>query len=119
MVHRDLAARNVLVKSYRCVKITDFGLTKLIAVGEDHFLSKGGMVSKCSSLQPAYILLIITNITMATIKQAYILYYNYYGDHNNFVTCTVVSFIINIMYYNNATMGKLRMKLNSNIEETN
>lgn len=44
MVHRDLAARNVLVQSHRCVKITDFGLTKLIAVGEDHYKSQGGMV---------------------------------------------------------------------------
>lgn len=45
MVHRDLAARNVLVQSHRCVKITDFGLTKLIALNEDHYKAKGGMVS--------------------------------------------------------------------------
>ncbi len=44
MVHRDLAARNVLVQSNRCVKITDFGLTKFIELGEDHYKSKGGVV---------------------------------------------------------------------------
>ena len=44
MVHRDLAARNVLVQSYCCVKITDFGLTKLIAVGEDYYRASGGKV---------------------------------------------------------------------------
>jgi len=47
MVHRDLAARNVLVHSHDCVKITDFGLTKLIAVDKDHYKSTGGMVSHC------------------------------------------------------------------------
>lgn len=45
MVHRDLAARNVLVQSLHCVKITDFGLTKSIKVGDDHYKSTGGMVS--------------------------------------------------------------------------
>ena len=45
MVHRDLAARNVLVQSHECVKITDFGLTKLIAIDKDHYKSTGGKVS--------------------------------------------------------------------------
>ncbi|KAF6039827.1 Egfr [Bugula neritina] len=42
VVHRDLAARNVLVKSQNQVKITDFGLAKLLDgnVGEYH--SAGG-----------------------------------------------------------------------------
>lgn len=44
MVHRDLAARNVLVQSPRCVKITDFGLTKVIEVGESQYKAKGGKV---------------------------------------------------------------------------
>ena len=44
MVHRDLAARNVLVQSHECVKITDFGLTKLIAIDKDHYKSTGGKV---------------------------------------------------------------------------
>ena len=30
LVHRDLAARNVLVKTPQHVKITDFGLAKLL-----------------------------------------------------------------------------------------
>lgn len=37
LVHRDLAARNVLVQSHRKVKITDFGLTRIIEAGEDHY----------------------------------------------------------------------------------
>ena len=44
MVHRDLAARNVLVQNAFCVKITDFGLTRLIDVGESHFKAQGGKV---------------------------------------------------------------------------
>lgn len=35
LVHRDLAARNVLVKSPNHVRITDFGLAKLLDVNED------------------------------------------------------------------------------------
>lgn len=44
MVHRDLAARNVLVQSPRCVKITDFGLTRIIEVGESSYKAQGGKV---------------------------------------------------------------------------
>ena len=45
MVHRDLAARNVLVHTPQLVKITDFGLTRIIDVGESHYKATGGMVS--------------------------------------------------------------------------
>ena len=44
MVHRDLAARNVLVQSAHCVKITDFGLTRIIEVGDSHYRAQGGKV---------------------------------------------------------------------------
>nr|BAA81724.2 protein tyrosine kinase [Ephydatia fluviatilis] len=44
MVHRDLAARNVLVHTPQLVKITDFGLTRIIDVGESHYKATGGMV---------------------------------------------------------------------------
>ena len=44
MVHRDLAARNVLVQNAYCVKITDFGLTRLLDVGESHYKAQGGKV---------------------------------------------------------------------------
>jgi len=37
LVHRDLAARNVLVKSPNHVRITDFGLAKLLDVNEDAY----------------------------------------------------------------------------------
>ena len=44
MVHRDLAARNVLVQSFENVKITDFGLTKCLDVGETGYRAAGGKV---------------------------------------------------------------------------
>lgn len=42
LVHRDLAARNVLVQTPNCVKITDFGLAKLLDIDEDEYKAAGG-----------------------------------------------------------------------------
>jgi len=42
LVHRDLAARNVLVQTPHCVKITDFGLAKLLDINEDEYKAAGG-----------------------------------------------------------------------------
>ena len=42
LVHRDLAARNVLVQTPNCVKITDFGLAKLLDINEDEYKAQGG-----------------------------------------------------------------------------
>lgn len=42
LVHRDLAARNVLVQTPSCVKITDFGLAKLLDIDEDEYKAAGG-----------------------------------------------------------------------------
>uniref|UniRef100_A0A3B1JXU7 Receptor protein-tyrosine kinase n=1 Tax=Astyanax mexicanus TaxID=7994 RepID=A0A3B1JXU7_ASTMX len=44
LVHRDLAARNVLVKTPNHVKITDFGLAKLLNANEKEYHSDGGKV---------------------------------------------------------------------------
>uniref|UniRef100_A0A8C6WLY2 Receptor protein-tyrosine kinase n=1 Tax=Neogobius melanostomus TaxID=47308 RepID=A0A8C6WLY2_9GOBI len=44
LVHRDLAARNVLVKSPNHVKITDFGLAKLLTADESEYQADGGKV---------------------------------------------------------------------------
>ncbi|XP_077952554.1 melanoma receptor tyrosine-protein kinase isoform X2 [Gasterosteus aculeatus] len=44
LVHRDLAARNVLVKTPNHVKITDFGLAKLLASDEQEYHADGGKV---------------------------------------------------------------------------
>ncbi|XP_037311535.2 melanoma receptor tyrosine-protein kinase-like [Pungitius pungitius] len=44
LVHRDLAARNVLVKTPNHVKITDFGLAKLLASDEKEYHADGGKV---------------------------------------------------------------------------
>jgi len=52
LVHRDLAARNVLVKSPHHVRITDFGLARLLTANEKEYHADGGKVSththKCS-----------------------------------------------------------------------
>lgn len=45
LVHRDLAARNVLVKSPNHVKITDFGLAKLLTASETTYHADGGKVA--------------------------------------------------------------------------
>ncbi|XP_061715477.1 epidermal growth factor receptor isoform X1 [Cydia pomonella] len=42
LVHRDLAARNVLVQTPNCVKITDFGLAKLLDINEVEYKAAGG-----------------------------------------------------------------------------
>ena len=46
VVHRDLAARNVLIQSPSMVKITDFGLAKLLDFNEDEYRSSGGKVGQ-------------------------------------------------------------------------
>ncbi len=43
-MHRDLAARNVLVKSPNHIKITDFGLARLLDADEKEYNSDGGKV---------------------------------------------------------------------------
>ncbi|XP_077974656.1 epidermal growth factor receptor-like isoform X3 [Styela clava] len=42
MVHRDLAARNVLVKTPHHVKITDFGLSKMLNATQSVYFAEGG-----------------------------------------------------------------------------
>merc|ERR1719430_2674576 len=42
LVHRDLAARNVLVQTPSCVKITDFGLAKILDTNVDEYKATGG-----------------------------------------------------------------------------
>lgn len=42
LVHRDLAARNVLVQTPNLIKITDFGLAKLLDINEDEYKAAGG-----------------------------------------------------------------------------
>lgn len=42
LVHRDLAARNVLLQTPGIVKITDFGLAKLLDINEEEYKAEGG-----------------------------------------------------------------------------
>ncbi|XP_017865540.1 PREDICTED: epidermal growth factor receptor isoform X1 [Drosophila arizonae] len=42
LVHRDLAARNVLVQTPSLVKITDFGLAKLLSLESNEYKAAGG-----------------------------------------------------------------------------
>ena len=42
MVHRDLALRNVLLQTPGCIKITDFGLAKLLDINEEEYKADGG-----------------------------------------------------------------------------
>lgn len=61
LVHRDLAARNVLVKSPNHVKITDFGLARLLDIDETEYHADGGKVRHVgpNSEKPAMSLAII------------------------------------------------------------
>lgn len=51
LVHRDLAARNVLVKSPNHIKITDFGLARLLDADEKEYNADGGKVGVSGSLR--------------------------------------------------------------------
>lgn len=52
LVHRDLAARNVLVKSPNHVKITDFGLARLLDADEKEYNADGGKVGVSGRSSP-------------------------------------------------------------------
>ena len=54
LVHRDLAARNVLVQSFRRVKITDFGLTRILESEQEHYKASSTKVTHFIRISHAY-----------------------------------------------------------------
>ena len=58
IVHRDLAARNVLVKDLNHLKITDFGLAKMVKWGANEKLEDGddNMAENCQNSETSAIL---------------------------------------------------------------
>ena len=44
LIHRDLAARNVLLAANHWVKITDFGLARLLDMNEEEYKADGSKV---------------------------------------------------------------------------
>lgn len=52
LVHRDLAARNVLVKNPNHVKITDFGLARLLDIDKTEYHADGGKVRRTFDSKP-------------------------------------------------------------------
>lgn len=62
LVHRDLAARNVLVKSPNHVKITDFGLARLLDIDETEYHADGGKVRAGTSRLVAPIPMSVTTL---------------------------------------------------------
>ena len=58
LVHRDLAARNVLVQSVRRVKITDFGLTRILESEQEHYKASSTKVTHFIKILHASVFLI-------------------------------------------------------------
>lgn len=66
LVHRDLAARNVLVKNPNHVKITDFGLARLLDIDETEYHADGGKVGWCCTYRSTcqHFLMYLINLVM-------------------------------------------------------
>ena len=70
LVHRDLAARNVLVQKPDKVKITDFGLAKLLDVNESEYKAQGGkmpikwLAIECIRKKVIHLIVLFTILTI-------------------------------------------------------
>lgn len=89
-MHRDLAARNVLVKTPQHVKITDFGLAKLLNADEKEYHADGGKVGEVTNLSTKVVFMPFNSFLKClkyTLNIGRVFYVSLCG---NFICCKII-----------------------------